>query len=101
MAAQLRLVPGEVVQEGGAEGVGVGEVGGAHFLSETAAVEPAEGSVGEHDGSPAAEITINASYTIHGDGRLDVTMEVDATKALPAPLPVALYRCVAGWGGMC
>ncbi len=119
---------------GGGDGVGVGEVGGAHFMAQhdlAAGVvgdtgDDGDGDNGGDDGddtpaaaapppqppsaaapsaaaaaastSPRAFIKVYATYTIYADGRVVVNMQVDASEALPAALPVALYR-YGGWVG--
>lgn len=66
------------------------QVGGAHYLSETAVEAPVDSE--DVQGTQEAVVVVHARYTLHASGRLDVTMDVDASNALPAPLPVALFR---------
>ena len=40
-----------------------------------------------------AVVQVAVEYTVHHDGAIDSAWEVDARKALPAPLPKFMYWC--------
>jgi beta-galactosidase len=94
------LVPGARTEGSGpglVEGVGVGEVGGMHWLSEAQPTvmeaPPPAGAAGQ-GGAAAAEgrVRCSARYALRADGSLAVDWVVDATEALPARLPPGLHR---------
>ncbi|KAL4457400.1 hypothetical protein ABPG75_012265 [Micractinium tetrahymenae] len=92
----LRPEEGQEEQDSGAveEGVGVGEVGGAHWLSENQPtvvdVTAAQDGAGP-DGSEGS-IQCEVTYTVHADGSLRMRWQVDAQDALPARLTPGLDK---------
>lgn len=110
LVAEWVMVPGEEEESTGAavvEGVGVGEVGGMHWLSEAPAEEEEESSsevvkddhnttsiVLEKEIEETSEgyITVRLQCQLLTDGALEVLFEADTTHALPAVLAKGLYR---------
>ena len=48
-----------------------------------------------------AEVRVAVEYTVHPDGAIDSAWEVDARKALPAPLPNFMYWCASAPACLC
>ncbi|KAK9814513.1 hypothetical protein WJX72_007158 [[Myrmecia] bisecta] len=75
---------------------GVNEVGGAHFLSEelpTAAdTRSSSAGIGHEEAQTEGEVHVKVAYTIHGTGQAQMSWELDASNALPAPLGAGLFK---------
>lgn len=97
------LVPGEPEDGVGdgidlmVEGVGVGEVGGRHWLSDqpTTLDAPPPSQVGEN---AEGHIRVEASYRLLPGGALSTRWNIDATHALPAHLAPGLLKSLARVG---
>ena len=98
-----RMVPQEVAAGSAAEvavveGVGVGEVGGMHWLSETTPTTEEEGGGGGGDvqqqltGSEEGCIDVAVKLQLMVGGALEMHWEIDASHALPAVLPPRLKK---------
>lgn len=78
---------GEEVKEHSVALVGVTEVGGSHFMAEP--VVPADnGPADPH--APArtnGTIHVSAKYSVAADGSLTTSWSIDASDAMPAPIP--------------
>jgi beta-galactosidase len=80
---------------GASGGVGVGETGGAHWMSAESG-EEAEGGGGSSGGGADAgegeegEVVVVATYRVHPSGLVETSWRVDAGRALPARLPAGL-----------
>lgn len=70
------------------EGVGVGELGGAHWFS-----EEAHEDIDSKDDEKTSElcVDVHVDYTIRSDGTLMSTWSIDCTHALPKSLPKGLF----------
>ncbi|KAG2426464.1 hypothetical protein HXX76_011694 [Chlamydomonas incerta] len=93
----LRPAPKECGAGGVQEGVGIGEMGGAHWFAAmpTAAADgsAAAGPTAPPPAVPAGpegEIRISARYDISSDGWIRISWAMDASGALPARLPPGL-----------
>jgi len=100
--ASWEMRPGEAARGVSADdGVGVGEVGGSHWLSvkeadaASAGMEPASGP---RAGGSEGRVLVSAQYTVAADGAVLVEWAVDAREALPAPLPPDLLPSLARVG---
>jgi len=89
--APSREAEGVAEQEVGA---GVGEVGGAHWLSMKESSKEAEDRVEVADPNTRAEgaVAVAATYTVFSDGRVLTEWTIDATHALPAATPRHLRK---------
>ncbi|KXZ55456.1 hypothetical protein GPECTOR_2g1005 [Gonium pectorale] len=84
------------------EGVGIGEMGGAHWFAltgpdqpaaataDSTTTDPAAPAAAAADPGPEGEIRIQAVYDVWPTGRVDIGWRMDTTQALPAPLPAGL-----------
>ena len=79
------------------------QVGGGHFFAEEAG--EVEGDMPGHDdagkapqGSQDAAVSVAVTYTISADGSIDMAWTIDASQALPAPLPAGLFKCALAPG---
>jgi beta-galactosidase len=88
------------------EGVGVGEVGGAHWFSSsegpsltTSSSRPCTptSTLNKSEGA----ITVAARFTVHAYGSIDMKWEFDTTHALPALLPASLMPSLPRVGLRC
>jgi beta-galactosidase len=89
------------------KGVGVGEVGGAHWFSGlegppqattiSQASVPSECAPDEKEGA----ITVTARFTVHAYGSIAMEWEFDASHALPASLPAGLTPSLPRVGLRC
>ena len=74
------------------------QVGGGHFFAEDTG--ELEGDMPGHDddatskqqSSPDALVTVAVTYTVSADGCIDTAWTIDASQALPAPLPSNLFK---------
>jgi hypothetical protein len=88
------------------EGVGVGEVGGAHWFSSSDApsLTTPSNSASTPLSTPSTSegaITVTASFTVHAHGSIDMKWEFDTTHALPALLPSGLMPSLPRVGLRC
>lgn len=74
------------------EMVGVGEVGGAHWLSENQPTVVNVAAAVEGAGRTEGSIVCRATYTVNHDGSVLTQWEVDASDALPAMLAPGLLK---------
>jgi hypothetical protein len=88
------------------EGVGVGEVGGAHWFSSSEG--PSLTTPSNRGSTPLSTpstsecaITVTASFTVHAHGSIDMKWELDTTHALPALLPAGLTPSLPRVGLRC
>jgi beta-galactosidase len=72
------------------EGVGVGEVGGMHWLSENQPGMAEEDTAHMGACSPEGSVHCTARYSLRADGSLLMRWKIDATEALPAALSPGL-----------
>ena len=78
---------GEEVKEHSVALVGVTEVGGSHFMAEP--IVPADNGPVDPD-APArtnGTIHVSATYSVAADGSLTTSWSIDASDAMPAPIP--------------
>ncbi len=71
------------------------QVGGVHWLAADMPTQPDIVPASDPLLDPAqAEgcVRIVAVYTVHADGALTVVWDIDASDAMPAPLPLGLNR---------
>ena len=73
------------------------QVGGGHFFAEEAKEEEAQ--MPGYDDGPAdpakpreAFVAVSVTYTVSGDGSIDMQWSIDASKALPGHLPSNLFK---------
>ncbi|KAL4534529.1 hypothetical protein Ndes2526A_g05420 [Nannochloris sp. 'desiccata'] len=104
VTAQWTLVPAEKLDDIAAEaaaalveGVGVGELGGMHWLSEAPSLggnEHFQDGVKEESGRAEGHIDIKLTcrFEEETDNHLELRWEIDTTNALPAPLSKGLTK---------
>jgi beta-galactosidase len=85
-------------------GLGVGEVGGAHWFANSDALAAATADV-HVDRGPSSNISdvegtigVTATFTVHSCGSVSMKWEFDATQALPAVLVSGLTPSLARVG---
>ena len=72
-----------------------GQAGGAHFFAEDGGeLSPEEQKRLETQSLQAkrGRVAVQATYLVHADGSLQCRWQIDASNALPAILPPALYK---------
>ena len=89
------LRPSAAVAAGGAPGgVGVGEVGGAHWFAKAEDGGPSAVELAT-DGAPHSaegEACVSVVYRVYSSGVIGTDWVVDATRCLPALLPPGLHK---------
>ncbi|WIA37008.1 hypothetical protein OEZ86_013994 [Tetradesmus obliquus] len=86
------------------EGVGVGEVGGAHWFASSDAPatttphSPAPNTTSSSVCSNEGSIAVTAKFTVYASGSIAMKWDFDTTRALPAPLAVGLMPSLARVG---
>eukprot|EP00887_Chlorella_sp_A99_P002901 scaffold6.g2901.t1 len=80
------------------EGVGVGEVGGRHWLSEAQPSTHTPAAAPEALPSAEGSIACSVTYRFFPDGTVSMDWSVDARQALPAALAPGLHRSLARVG---
>ena len=92
ISVSYNLAPGEKnndIPSTIVEGVGVGEVGGTHWLSDALQESPGQ-EIGTEDSKVVSNVAVQLYCRLLKAGGLEMRWEIDTRNALPGPLPSGL-----------